>query len=184
MNEQDKYKEITLQTTPIYSGKIISLQVDQVQLPNGKTASREIVRHPGAVAVLAIYDSKMIVVEQFRKAVEASMIEIPAGKLEPGEDLAEAAKRELEEETGYTCSRIYPIASFVTSPGFADEILHLFAAENLQPGRANPDEDEFLDVSLITLDEALQYIAEGKIRDAKTMMAVYAWRLYQLTGKM
>jgi ADP-ribose pyrophosphatase len=177
-----KFEEITISTEPIFEGKIITLQVDRVQLPNGEIATREIVKHPGAVAVLALLGDKMIVVEQYRKPLEKSQIEIPAGKLEKGEDPLDAACRELEEETGYRCGTIRHISSFYTSPGFADELLHLYATEQLVPGDAKPDEDEFIECEAITLEQAQQYIREQRISDAKTIMAVYAWQLYQLTG--
>lgn len=180
---RNKYEEITLRTEPIFQGKIISLQIDHVKLPNGETATREVVKHPGAVAVLAITDDdKMIVVEQYRKPLGRSQVEIPAGKLEPGEDLARAAIRELEEETGYSCEEVRLLHSFYTSPGFADEILHLYVADALTAGEARPDDDEFLDCEAITLETAKQYITEGRISDAKTIAAVYAWQLYRLTG--
>ena len=177
------FEEKTVKTTPIFSGKIISLQVDEVLLPNGETATREIVKHPGAVAVMAIREGKLLVVEQYRKPLEKSQVEIPAGKLEPGEDPTEAALRELEEETGYRTKELLPVCSFYTSPGFADEILHLYAAVELEQGKVNPDEDEFLEISAITPEEADRYIAEGRISDAKTILAVYAWKLYRLTGR-
>lgn len=181
-NANDKYAEVTLETEKIFDGKVISLQVDRVRLPNGETAIREIVRHPGAVCVLALVDDKMLVVEQYRKPLGRSQVEIPAGKLDPGEEPSEAAKRELEEETGYRCGSMRPISSFYTSPGFADELLHLFFAEQLTPGQANLDEDEFLDCTALTFEQAKQYIAEGRISDAKTIAAVYAWQIYRLTG--
>lgn len=181
-NPNKKYEEITLETKPIFQGRVISLQVDTVKLPNGELSTREIVKHPGAVAVLAIVDGKMLVVEQYRKPMEKSQVEIPAGKLDANEDPVEAARRELIEETGYTAGALKHVASFYTSPGFADEILHLYVAEDLVQGEMKLDEDEFLDCEAITLDEALQYIKENRISDAKTIMAVYAWKLYTLTG--
>lgn len=180
----DQFKEETISSEHIFTGKIISLQVDQVRLPNGKTSSREIVKHSGAVAILALKDGRMIVVEQYRKALERSLIEIPAGKLDPGEDPLQSAHRELKEETGFTCDQLRPISSFYTSPGFADEIIHLYLAENLQAGQMQLDEDEFLSCDQITLEQAKQYIQDGSIRDAKTVAAVYAWELYSLTGKI
>jgi ADP-ribose pyrophosphatase len=177
-----KFEEITISSKPIYEGKVISLQVDTVRLPNGETSTREIVRHPGAVCVLALLDDKMLVVEQYRKALGRSLVEIPAGKLEPGEDPLEAAKRELEEETGYRCDSLRLVSSFYTSPGFADELLHLYVAENLVKGTVKLDEDEFLECEAISLDQAKAYMADRRIGDAKTMTAVYAWQVYKLTG--
>ncbi|NBI27646.1 NUDIX hydrolase [Chengkuizengella marina] len=179
-----KFEEVTLDTEQIFKGKIISLQVDKVKLPNGNISTREIVRHPGAVAVLAIYNDKMIVVEQYRKPLEKNQIEIPAGKLDPGEEPKEAAIRELKEETGFDCGSIKQINSFFTSPGFADEKIVLFFAEDLIRGEMELDEDEFLSCESITLEQALEYIKEEKISDAKTITAVYAWQIYKLTGKI
>lgn len=178
-----KFEEVTVSTKKLFQGKVISLEMDQVQLPNGQTATREIVRHPGAVAVLAFIGDRMLVVEQYRKALGRSEVEIPAGKLEPGEDPMEAAGRELAEETGYRCDALRLIHSFYTAPGFCDEIIHLYVAGDLQAGEMNPDEDEFLDCEAITLTEALEYIRQGRISDAKTIIAVYAWSAYVATGK-
>ncbi|MGO4494618.1 NUDIX hydrolase [Paenibacillus sp. 2RAB27] len=184
MTDHKKFEEVTISSEMIFKGKIISLQVDQVTLPNGGTASREIVKHPGAVAVIPLLRDKMIVVEQYRKPLEKSQVEIPAGKLDSGEEPLRAALRELEEETGYKSDNIRLVSSFYTSPGFADEIIHLYIAEDLVKGTANPDEDEFLDCEAITLEQAQQYMHEGRISDAKTIMAVYAWQLYKLTGQI
>lgn len=182
-NEKElSFYEKTLETKPIFDGRIISLQVDTVRLPNGETATREIVRHPGAVAVLALLGDKMLVVEQFRKPLEKNQVEIPAGKLDAGEQPEAAAIRELEEETGYRAGSVTLLQSFSTSPGFADEIVHLYVAENLTQGEAHLDDEEFLSCEAITLDEAMAYIRDGRICDAKTLLAVYAWRLRLLTG--
>jgi ADP-ribose pyrophosphatase len=182
-DHRKRFEEPTLETKPIFQGKIISLQVDTVRLPDGRTATRELVKHPGAVAVLALVDGKLLVVEQFRKPLERSLVEIPAGKLEPGEPLEEAALRELEEETGYKAASIRHLHSFAVSPGFADEILHFFVAEGLTKAEARPDKDEFLHVEAITFEQAEAYIRDGRIGDAKTLMAVYAWQLYRMTGE-
>ncbi|WP_028544176.1 NUDIX domain-containing protein [Paenibacillus taiwanensis] len=177
------FEEVTLETKSIFKGNIISLEVDTVTLPDGSQATREIVRHPGAVAVLAIQDEKMVVVEQYRKPLGKSQVEIPAGKLDAGERPEDAARRELEEETGYKTETLVHLGSFYTSPGFADEIIHLYAAEQLIAGEMHTDEDEFLEVSALTLTEAYDAIRAGRISDAKTINAVYAWQLRQLTGK-
>ncbi|SDO08255.1 ADP-ribose pyrophosphatase [Paenibacillus sp. yr247] len=184
MTIHKKFEEVTIKTEPIFKGKIISLQVDHVLLPNGETATREIVKHPGAVAVIPLLGDKMIVVEQYRKPLEKSQVEIPAGKLDAGELPLKAAIRELEEETGYRTENIKLVNSFYTSPGFADEIIHLYIAEDLVKGDANPDEDEFLECEAITLEQAQHYMREGRISDAKTIMAVYAWQVYLLTGQI
>ncbi|MDK8179375.1 NUDIX hydrolase [Paenibacillus sp. UMB4589-SE434] len=177
------FEEVTLETKSIFKGNIISLEIDTVTLPDGSQATREIVRHPGAVAVLAIHEEKMVVVEQYRKPLGRSQVEIPAGKLDAGELPEDAAKRELEEETGYRTEALVHLGSFYTSPGFADEIIHLYAAEELIAGNMHTDEDEFLEVSALTLEEAYEAIRAGRISDAKTINAVYAWQLRQLTGK-
>jgi ADP-ribose pyrophosphatase len=180
------FEEKTIKRDTIFKGKIIDVYVDQVELPNGKTASREIVKHPGAVAVMAFTDKqKMIMVKQYRKPLERSLVEIPAGKLEKGEEPKSTAKRELEEETGYSCDDLEHIASFYTSPGFADEIIHLFVAKGLKKieNPLQPDEDEFVHLLELSLEEALEYVQSGRIYDAKTMYAVQFWQLQKVMEK-
>jgi len=184
LEKTEEFRERTVSSEPIFQGKVISLQVDTVQLPDGATATREIVKHPGAAAVLALLDDKMLVVEQYRKPLEKFQVEIPAGKLDPGEEPIVAAARELEEETGYRAGKLRPLSAFYTSPGFADEKLYVFIAEELEKGQSRPDEDEFLNVEAITFEQAQAYIREEKISDAKTLLAVYAWQLYKLTGSI
>ncbi|RFU69184.1 NUDIX hydrolase [Bacillus sp. V59.32b] len=170
-----KFEEKTVSTEKIFEGKVISLQVDEVELPDGNRSKREIIKHPGAVAIIAItQENKIVMVEQYRKAMERSLVEIPAGKLEIGEEPLHTASRELEEETGYECERMEHVISFYTSPGFADELVHIYFAHNLQKkeNAAPGDEDEFVEVYELTLEEAEQYMKEGKIRDAKTAYAV------------
>ena len=170
-----KFEEKTIHSQPIFKGKVISLKVDDVTLPNGETSKREIVNHPGAVAIIAIAgEGKLVVVEQYRKALERSIIEIPAGKLEPGELPEITAARELEEETGYGCNELTYLQSFATSPGFADEIIHLFIARGLYKieNRAAMDEDEFVELMEITVEEGERMIAQQKIFDAKTAFAI------------
>jgi ADP-ribose pyrophosphatase len=168
-------EEKTLKTEHIYSGRIIQVQVDEVELPNGKTSTRELVKHPGAVAVIAITDdNKLVMVEQYRKPLEKVIVEIPAGKLEKGEEPALCARRELEEETGYECESLELVSSFYTSPGFADEIIHVYVAKGLKQkeNAAGLDEDEFVNVLEISLEEALEFIKEKRIFDAKTIFGV------------
>jgi ADP-ribose pyrophosphatase len=166
--------EKTLSKEQIYRGTIIDLFIEEVELPDKKKGKREIVKHPGAVAVLAITDEgKMLMVEQFRKPLEKTIIEIPAGKLEKGEEPLECAKRELLEETGYSCRTMESIGSFYTSPGFADELIHLYFTDSLvKEGTQMTDEDEFLNVLEVSLDEAKEMMRTEKIHDAKTAYSV------------
>lgn len=170
-----KFEEKSLRSNPIYKGKVISLKVDDVLLPNGKESKREIVNHPGAVAIIPITaDGKLVLVEQYRKALERSIVEIPAGKLEPGEKPEHTARRELEEETGYGCHELKYLQTFATSPGFADEVIHLFVAQDLYKinEKADLDEDEFVELLEVTVEEAEEMVKEQKIFDAKTAFAV------------
>ncbi len=181
-----RLEEKTIQTKEIYSGKVVSLHLQEVELPNGKMAKREIIKHPGAVAIIAITDeNKIVMVEQFRKALERIIVEIPAGKLEKGEEPADCARRELEEETGYECRNLELLVSFYTSPGFADEIVHVYIAKGLvkKENAAALDEDEFVNLEELTLDEAIEYIKEQKIYDAKTVFAVQYLQLQEALAK-
>lgn len=181
-----KYEEKTVKTERIFSGKVISLQVEDVLLPNGSTSKREIVRHPGAVGIIALTeDGKMVMVEQYRKALGRELLEIPAGKLEPGEHPEETAKRELEEETGYIAENWSFVQSFYTSPGFADEIIHVFAATGLRKSDhpKECDEDEFVDIEELTLEQVEECVANGRIFDAKTLYGVQYMQLQQKNSK-
>ncbi|MDO3661605.1 ADP-ribose pyrophosphatase [Bacillus sp. C28GYM-DRY-1] len=168
-------EEKTISKEQIFSGKVIDLYVEDVELPNGKTSKREIVKHPGAVAVLAVTDEgKIIMVKQFRKPLERAIVEIPAGKLEKGEEPEYTALRELEEETGYTAKKLTKITAFYTSPGFADEIVHVFLAEELSvlEEKRELDEDEFVEVMEVTLEDALKLVESREVYDAKTAYAI------------
>jgi ADP-ribose pyrophosphatase len=169
-------KEKMLDSKTIYEGRVITLALQTVELPNGKEATREVVLHPGAVTVLAITDEdKMLLVRQYRKAPDRVMLETPAGKLEKGEEPLEAAKRELEEETGYTANEVKHLNTYYTSPGFANELMYAYVATGLKKTAQNLDEDEFVDVLEVSADEAEQLIADGEIYDAKTLTAIYWW---------
>ncbi|MEK3808182.1 NUDIX hydrolase [Metabacillus sp. SLBN-84] len=175
-------KETTKTSEKLFSGRIIDLYLEEVELPNGKTSTREIIKHPGAVAVLALTkDKKLVMVQQYRKAMERVLVEIPAGKLEKGELPEVTAKRELEEETGYTTQSLQHLISFYTSPGFADELVHVYYTDDLHvlEEKAELDEDEFVDVLEVTLEEAQQLIDEQRIFDAKTAYAVQYLQLKQ-----
>ena len=173
--QMKKFEEKTIQTKRVFKGKVISLQVDDVLLPNGKESKREIVKHPGAVAVIALTaDDRIVFVEQYRKPLERSLLELPAGKMEPNEAAEKTARRELEEETGYTTESLTYITSFYTSPGFADELIHLYYTDRLirlkEPVAL--DEDEFVEVRYFTLEEAEQCVVNQEIYDAKTAYAL------------
>ncbi|PAD18074.1 NUDIX domain-containing protein [Shouchella clausii] len=174
-------KELTEQTIAkqtIHKGKLIQLDVEDVELPDGTIAKRELVRHPGAVAVVAITeDGKMVLVEQYRKALEKAIIEIPAGKMEPGEAPEKTARRELVEETGYQAEALTLITSFYTSPGFADELVYVYEATGLKKGDQRLDEGEFVRVLELTEMECDRLEEDGRIHDAKTSYALQYWKL-------
>jgi ADP-ribose pyrophosphatase len=149
-------------------------------------SKREIIKHPGAVAIIALTDeNKIIMVEQFRKALERTIVEIPAGKIEKGEQPDVCARRELEEETGYECESLELLISFYTAPGFADEIIHVYIAKGLvkKENSAPLDEDEFVNLEELTLEEAIQAIKDQKIYDAKTVFAVQYLQLQEALAK-
>ncbi|WP_066193091.1 NUDIX hydrolase [Gracilibacillus timonensis] len=174
------FEEKTLESKPIFNGKIIEVQVDQVSLPNGENSTRELVKHPGAVAVIALTEeNKIVFVRQYRKPLEKALVEIPAGKLEEGEQPETTAIRELEEETGYTTDHLQLIQSFYTSPGFSDEIVHLYLADQLQVLDTPKllDEDEFVERMELTLEETEELVEKQEIHDAKTVYALLYLKL-------
>lgn len=160
---------------PIYKGKIIDLSVETVTLPNGATADLEVITHPGAAAVVPMKDDQTVVmVRQYRHAVGRFIYEIPAGKLHPGEDPRDCAAREIEEETGYKVGRLEPLLSFLTTPGFTNEIIHIFVGHELSTGTQNLGADEVLEIIEMPLDQAIARIKDGAIQDAKTIIALQA----------
>lgn len=182
--QDDSLKEPTIASETIYKGKVITLQVDTVSLPNGKQATREIVRHPGAVAVLALTaENRVVLVRQFRKPCEQVLVEIPAGKLEQGEDPETCAKRELQEETGYQAKEWRHLHSMFTSPGFANECIHLYLAKGLIRGEQQLDQDEFLHVFEADMAEAKLLLESNAAVDAKTITALYWWFVDQMQAE-
>ncbi|MDR1773557.1 MAG: NUDIX hydrolase [Clostridioides sp.] len=166
-------EERTIKSDKIYTGKILTLRVDTVEIDGQGYSKREIVEHGGAVGILAITDDKKVVlVKQYRKAVEKPLIEIPAGKLEIGENPKECALRELKEETGYDAENIKLIHKFYSSAGFSNEQLFLYLATGLTEGETNLDDDEFIDVSLVDLEEAYDMVLNNNIEDSKTTIAI------------
>ncbi|SDK50256.1 NUDIX hydrolase [Natronincola ferrireducens] len=171
------FEEKTLKSERIYEGKIINLRVDTVELPHKKYSKREIVEHSGAVGILAITEEKNIVlVRQFRKPVEEILLEIPAGKIEANETSEVCALRELKEETGFETDNIRKLLDFYTTPGFSNEIMHIFLAQNLSKGIATPDEDEYIEIVHIPLEEAVKKIINGEIKDSKTIIAILTYK--------
>ncbi len=159
----------------IYTGKVVTLNVDTVKLPNGVTIDLETIRHPGAAAVVPIKDDGTVVlIRQFRHAAGGFIYEIPAGKLSPGEDPLHCAARELEEEVGYRAASFELLSSIFTAPGFADEVIHVYKATGLIKGRQQLDHDEVLEIVEMPLTAAMERIVDGTIRDGKTIVGLQA----------
>jgi ADP-ribose pyrophosphatase len=167
-----------LDTRRVYTGKVVRLDVDTVRFPDGSTGELELIRHPGAAAVIpcasdpAGGDPTILMIRQFRHAADGLLWEIPAGTLAPGEAPEACARRELREETGIVAERIERLTSIYTTPGFTDEVIHLFWAEGLTQGETAREHDEFIEVVPRPLSEVLAGIRGGEIRDAKTVVAL------------
>ncbi|MCL6591239.1 MAG: NUDIX hydrolase [Firmicutes bacterium] len=165
--------EIPQKKELIYQGKYISYHLDHVLLPNGLTSTREYLHHPGAVAAVPLMDDgTIILVEQFRYPTGSVLLEIPAGKLEPDETPEECVKRELREEIGYEPGQLAHLLSVWTTPGFTDEIIHLYLATDLKPAAGESDPDEFLCLTRLTKPELLAHLSSGKAVDGKTSLAL------------
>ena len=170
--------EKTLERQPIFDGRVIKVHVDKVELPNGHTSTREIVNHPGGVGILALdQNNNVLTVTQYRYAYQQTLLEIPAGKLERGEDPYHAAMRELKGETGATTEKLTPLGHVYPSPGYCDEIIRLYLARNLTWGEMHPDDDEFLEVQRIPFHILVDRILNGEITDAKTCIAILKAKL-------
>ena len=161
------------QSQQIYKGKIVDLRVETTMLPNGASATLEIISHPGASAVVPLKDeTTVLLVRQYRHAVGGYIYEIPAGKLSPGEDPRDCAQRELEEEIGYIAGNLDPVVSFLTTPGFTNEVIHIYRGTNLTQGTQNLGHDEVLEVIEMPMTEAIAKIHNGTIRDGKTIVGL------------
>ena len=169
----EELKETTISREDVFTGKIFTVHVDQVRLPNGKTAVREVADHCPCVAVVALDDeNNVLTVTQYRYVFGRALLEIPAGKLEPGEDPAAGALRELREETGATPDEFIPMGKLILSPGCLGEELYLFLARGLHMGDTQPDEDEFLVQERIPFEEMVHRCVRGEIDDGKTVAAI------------
>lgn len=172
MNLQEK----KLNSKTVYNGKILTLEVDEVELPDGNKSFRECVRHSGGAAVLLVKDNKVLLVKQFRYVYGKPVYEIPAGKLNAEENPEIAAARELEEETGFRANLSHMLDIYPT-PGYTDEIIHIYFAENFEVTKQRLDKDEFLDYCLVDIDTVLNMIESGEICDSKTIVAIYKYLL-------
>lgn len=170
MEKQNRQEE-RIDGEVIFEGKMLRLDRDKVRLPNGLKSSREVVRHPGAVGIIAIQDQQVLLVRQYRYAITQETLEIPAGKLDSQEAPLDCAVRELREETGYRGTMEH-ISTFYTTPGFTDEVMHLFLARDLVWDPLTPDDDEFIGVEKISWDEAVRGAQQNKFNDAKTMLGI------------
>ena len=169
--DENTIREVPFASETIYDGKILHVERWQVTCPNGRSAVREIVVHKGAAAVVPVYpDGTTLLVRQHRVAVDRVTLEIPAGKLDSaGEDPLDCAVRELEEETGLRAGRMTLLTSLLTTPGFCTEKIAIYLAQDLTQGQTHPDEDEFLDLVRMPLEEAVELVMRGEIRDGKTI---------------
>jgi ADP-ribose pyrophosphatase len=157
-------------TEEIYDGRIVKLDVHSVKLPDGNTTTREVVRHPGAVAIVALDEAQhVLLVRQYRIAADRIMLEIPAGTLEPDESPTLCAVRELQEEAGYLANTLTPIGGFFVAPGYTTEYIHLFVGTDLVESTLPTDADEFIEVERVPLTTALDFIERGEISDSKSI---------------
>jgi len=173
----------------LYSGRVVRLDLDTVRYPDGSTGELEVIRHPGAAAVVpcasdaAAADPTILLIRQYRYATGGSLLEVPAGTLNPGETPEECARRELQEEAGVRAGQLDRLTSIWTTPGFTDEVIHLFRATRLTPGRPAREGDEFIEVVPRPLSAVLQAIRDGEIRDAKSVVALLYMARYTLGTK-
>jgi len=167
-----------LDSRRVYTGRVVRLDVDTVRFPDGSTGQLELIRHPGAAAIVPCAsdppgaDPTILLIRQFRYATGGQLWEIPAGTLDPGEDPEACARRELLEETGVTAARLERLTSIWTTPGFTTEVIHLYLATGLTTGEPSRERDEFIDVEPQPLSRVLELIRGGEIRDAKTVAAI------------
>lgn len=169
--------EKTVRENVVFRGKIITVRCDDALLPDGTPCRREVVDHPGGASVLFVRDGKIMLVRQFRYAYGEETLEIPAGKLEKGEDPAVTAARELSEETGWQAERMEHLFTLYPTPGYTDEKIYIYLAHGVAEGSRHPDEGEFVDAAFYPAEQVLGMIKKGIIRDAKTIVAVQHWFL-------
>jgi ADP-ribose pyrophosphatase len=168
----------------VFSGLVIDIEQMEVEIGRLGRHTYQVIRHPGGAGVLPVHDDGSIsLIRQLRPAVDAVMLEIPAGRLGPAEPPAECASRELREETGITAAKLIPLGTVYSSPGVFDEVIHLFAATGISQGDAQPEADEEIELLRLPLGEAMQMASDGRISDAKTLAALLRWELLGRSGK-
>ncbi len=172
-----EFEETRIDGQTLFEGRILILEVDRVRLPGGGESVREVIRHPGAAVMVPVTDSgKVIFVRQFRYATGELLLELPAGKLDPGEQPADCAARETAEETGFRPNSVEKMGEFYTAPGFCDELIRVFLVTDLVPApEAVTDPDEVVEVVTLTVEDYGEMVANGEIRDAKTLAAMAMW---------
>jgi ADP-ribose pyrophosphatase len=181
---RQRFEEKTVATQRLHEGHIINLREDTVTLPSGRVGKREIIEHKGAVAVLPVRaDGKIVLVSQFRKATDEVLLELPAGGMNAGEDPQACVGRELIEECGLVAQRMTLLFSCFLAPGYSSELIHIFLAEELEQVEAQPEEDENLEIGEYELDDLLQLLDAGKIRDSKTICGILAYYRKQQLAK-
>lgn len=171
----------------VHKAPVFQVTSDEVIEPSGVHVRRDIIRHPGSVVVLALDESKsapsVLLIRQYRYAADQYLWELPAGRIDEGEDALTAAKRELAEETGYSAREWKPALYYYASPGFLDETMSIFAARDLRKGKASPEEDEFITCKLVPLNTAVQWVMSGKLRDGKAIAGVlWAAQKFHISG--
>lgn len=177
-----RLEEKTLSSEQKFDGRIVKLFVDQVELENGETATREVIKHPGGVCILPLdEENNVLMVRQFRYPPQKILLEIPAGKMEFGEDHRACGLRELKEETGCTCDEFIYLGNLIPTPAYDNEVIHMYLARGLHGGDQNLDEDEFLEIEKIPLERAVKMVMNNEIADAKTQIALL--KVQKMLGK-
>jgi ADP-ribose pyrophosphatase len=175
----------TSHNSTVFSGMVFDIEQMEVEIGSRGSHTFQVIRHPGGAGVLPVHeDGSVSLIRQLRPAVAAVILEIPAGRLDPGEPPAECAGRELQEETGLTAAKLTPLGTVFSSPGVFDEVIHLYAASGLSQGQARPEEDEEIEVLRLPLAEALRMAADGRISDGKTLAALLRWDLLTRPGNV
>ena len=184
MDESQELREKKLKSQPVFDGRLLHVFKDEVQLPNGETSTREYIKHPGAAAVVPVFENgDTLLIKQFRYPLKQVFYEVPAGKIDSGENHEKTAQRELKEETGLLCDNMHYLAPFHPSIGYTDEVIHLYSAWNITVTDSNIDEDEFLLSERLPFQQAIEMVYEGKITDGKSMVSLLlTWQWWQKEG--